>query len=290
MRIPKLQEEQLNQTIQRIVEIINPLFIFCFGSRTTQMQDWGSFVDKGGYRYRVHPTYDLLIITPDEDTRHDYEIVQLAEQQGAYPLSLNCIAHRINYVNEAIKSNSDFYCSVIMKGRTFYNAGRETLLPCAEVTVTGKSLEWSKYFNQAQHFLSLASQACSCSWNNIAVFLLHQVVENACNAMIRFFTGYHSSTHNLNKLLALTETFSGAPISIFPGFTKEEDELLNLLNRSYSEARYKENFTIPSEKVVILLDRVKLFLEVAEKLHKKGIDFVQDSMVLSYGDEDPATN
>ena len=274
--MPKLQEEQLAQITNKIVEIVNPEFIICYGCRITEMKDWGSFIDRGGYRLRIHPTYDLLIVVSADDKRHDYEIVQLVEQQSIYPVSIHCIAHKINYVNDAIKANSIFYYSVTRKGKVLYNSDREVLLPCPDIQMNSRSSEWNRLFKQANHFLSLASHSFSCSWHNQAAFLLHQAVENACNAMIRFFTGYHSTTHNLVRLIAITETFSFAPASVFPGVTKEETELLNLLNKAYSDARYKDDYDIPVDKVGVLLERVKLFLGTADNLHKKGIDFIDD--------------
>src|SRR5581483_3908369 len=111
--------------------------------------------------------------------------------------------------------------------------------------------------------------AFSSEYYQETLFLLHQAMEQACVALVRFFTGYEPNTHNLPRLLTMTEAFSHAPRSIFPGTTKEEVSLLALLNRAYYDSRYKETFTPALDKVEILRERVKAFLAVADTLHNK---------------------
>ena len=96
-------------------------------------------------------------------------------------------------------------------------------------------------------------------------------------ALLRVYTGYRSTTHNLTRLLALIENFSFVPSTIFPCITEEETALFNTLNRAYSDARYKEDYSISTEIANLLKKRVHQLLVVAENLYSKKITNFQNN-------------
>jgi HEPN domain-containing protein len=276
--LSKLQQDHLRQLIQKIGEAVKPEKIICYGSRVTIMQDWGCFLEDNGYYESIHPTFDLLIITRHDETRTDYEIIELVEVLCKPPVSVTCIAHKLPSVNEALEGGNPFFCRVHDKGILVYDNSASQLNRPAEsfsgFLTKGKAEGyWNRWHGLAQHFLSLAAQCVSSGWSNEAVFLLHQAVEHTCIALIRVFTGYRSNTHNLSRLLALTENFSMVPVTIFPRITKEETALFNLLLRGYSEPRYKDVYELTNETVTILLTRVKELQSIAESLYADRIEF-----------------
>lgn len=84
--------------------------------------------------------------------------------------------------------------------------------------------------------------------------------------MIRVFTGLHTSTHNLSKLLQYTRLFSMEPSAIFPRNTPEEIRLYNLLFKGYSDARYRQSYRINENELHILIDRIRQLLQIAQRL------------------------
>ena len=101
-------------------------------------------------------------------------------------------------------------------------------------------------------------------------------------ALLRVYTGYRSTTHNLFRLLALIENFSFVPSSVFPCITAEEIALLNQLNKAYSDARYKENYTVPTETAILLKKRVQELLLLAKKLYDKKITALQNNRITTF--------
>jgi len=99
--LAKPQQEQLAQLILSIVQSVEPEKIICYGSRVTIMQDWGCFLDQVGYKETIHPTFDLLIITKENEKRFDHEIVQIAEQQCRPPASVTCIVRCISFAGQS---------------------------------------------------------------------------------------------------------------------------------------------------------------------------------------------
>lgn len=50
--------------------------------------------------------------------------------------------------------------------------------------------------------------------------------------------------------------------------TKEETELFNVLHRAYSDVRYKEEYKVSGDTVLILIERVKSMLDFAEEIYQ----------------------
>ena len=139
--------------------------------------------------------------------------------------------------------------------------------PAIEELKIRMKAHWNQYFTIAQRFYKTAEGCINDDWPEQALFNLHQSTQHSCMALLRVFIGYRSATHNLSRLLELIENFSEKPSTIFPCVTQEETELFNLLNKSYSDARYREKYKVPMEKAQILKRRVKAFMELSEKLY-----------------------
>lgn len=289
--LPYLPEglcKPLAQLVTGIVSTISPEKIICYGWRTTFMRDWGCFIETDGYRETVYPTYDFLVVTNADEKKADHEIIQLCEQQ-AEPLKLRvtCVIHKLASVNDAIEKGSRFFTTLHNKGALLYNSNRVPLadppgdLPIGEIKNRVEET-WKKGFDIANRFYHLGKQCLGNEWYELSVFMLHQSMQHGCMVLLKAIIGYRSNTHNLARLLALIDNFSMLPSSIFPLITKEETELLNLLRNAYSDARYKEDYTVPSEKAAVLSDRVKQLLSVAERLYEEKLTSLNPEPVISF--------
>jgi uncharacterized protein len=272
--LPKQQVAQLVQLIQRIVQVIYPVKIICYGYRSSTMDDWSCFYDGDTHNKRINPTYDFLIITNDEEKRAHYEIIEIAEQQ-AYPLGCDTtiIVQQLNAANQALENGSRFISTVYRKGVMLYSDnGLPLSMPSQELDIRAlKNViegNWQRRFGMSRRFLMTANYCFDNGWNEQTIFDLHQSVEHACVAIIRVYTGFRPTTHNLSRLLDLICNFSQELVTIFPRQTKEETDLFNILNRAYSEARYNEKYTVSTEMAKILLGRVTVLLDLAEKFYE----------------------
>lgn len=273
--LPKQQVAQLVQLIQKIVQAIYPVKIICYGYRTSIMDNWSCFFDGDTHNKRINPTYDFLIIISDEEKRAHYEIIEIAEQQ-AYPLGCDTtiVVQQLNVANKALESGSRFISTVYRKGVMLYNGNslplstppQELDLPVLRNLIEDN---WQRRFGMSRRFLKTANYCFDNCWNEQAIFDLHQSVEHACVAIIRVYTGFRPTTHNLSRLLDLICNFSQELVTIFPCQTKEETDLFNTLNRAYSEARYNEKYTVSTEVAKILLGRVTVLLDLAEKFYDR---------------------
>jgi HEPN domain-containing protein len=285
----KEQTLELSRLIQTIVPVLQPELIFCLGNRTTTLQDWSCFWEESADQQTAFPTtYDLLILINEGEKKSEHEVIQLAEQQAAaLDCDVTCMVQQFTAFKEGVEKGYRFDTTVYRKAVTVYSSGRQflpVLPPEPDIQKRKSKIEahWSQCFTPAQRFFKAATDCQRDNWPEQAAFNLHQSAQHACMAILRVYTGYRSTTHNLSRLLALIENCSFRPSAIFPCLTKEEKELFNLLNRAYSEARYKEGYVMPAEKVAILKERVQELLNVAEQLYQQKIQELDKQLALIF--------
>lgn len=278
----------LAQLAQKIAGAIHPEKILCYGYRNTPYNDWSCFTDYNDSKETIRATFDLLVITNSNNNLSDYEMLQKIDLLVE---PLNCevtaIVQSLESVNDLLAKNSRFLTTLYHKAVLVYNAGHNDIItPPAPLSPeeTKNKLEtvWNNCFQTAERFYKTACFCLDNGWNEKALFDLHQATQHTCMALLRVFTGHRSTTHNLSRLLSLIENFSFIPSSIFPCITEEETAILNLLNKAYSDARYKENYTVPAETAIILKKRVCQLLLVAEKLYNKKLMELQNSRTTTF--------
>lgn len=278
----------LTQLIQKIATTIHPEKILCYGYRTSIYQDWSCFKEDTGYQETTKATFDLLVVTGNDNNQVDHEILQKIDLLAT---SLDCeitaVVHSQDAVNELIAKNSRFLTTLYHNAVLVYNAGNGTLItplaaPSYEATKSKLETTWNKCFCTAERFYKTACFCLENGWNEKALFDLHQATQHTCMALLRVYTGYRSTTHNLSRLLALIENFTFVLSTIFPCSTEEETALFNLLNKAYSDARYKEDYSIPTDVANLIKKRVHQLLLVAEKLYKKKMMAMQNNQTTTF--------
>ena len=279
---------QLAELVQKIVKAVNPEKIICYGHRSTVYQDWSCFFDGTGQIDSIKSTYDFLIITNDNAKYTSPEVIQMIEQQAEkLDCDVTCVVHKIAPVNEALAKGSRFFSTLYHSGILVYDSNGLPLtvppaLPSAAALKDKIQDTWINAFTIAQRFFKSATNCLQDNWPEQTLFNLHQAVQHTCMALLRVFTGYRSNTHNLSVLMALIENFTFNLVVIFPGITKEETDLFNLLNKAYSDARYNESYKVPIEKAQLLTNRVQVLLNVAEQLYNIKIVSVENNQPITF--------
>ena len=273
----------LAQLVQKIAGTIHPEKVLCYGYRTSTYRDWSCFTEGSINQEGIKVTFDLLVITPNDNNQADHEILQQINQL-AEPLNceVTAVVQSMDGVNDLIAKGSRFLTTLYSKAVLVYNGGNydiivPTAAPSYEDTKNRIETTWGKCFQTAERFYKTACFCLDNGWNEKALFDLHQATQHTCMALLRVYTGYRSTTHNLSRLLALIENFSFVPSTIFPCITEEETALFNLLNKAYSDARYKESYSVPTETASLLKKRVAQLLLAAEQLYFKRMTEIQNS-------------
>jgi HEPN domain-containing protein len=260
------QREKIGRAIRIIVRAVQPEKIILFGTYSGS----GNAGIVTGSLPPALGAYDLLVVTRQGDGRSDYELQDLIENRCHDEVAVTALVHDIGYVNRRLSEGHCFFAIVVVEGILVYDA---RLTPLAGVCLP----DWDRVRRMAERdFKRWDDQACaffkSAQFNQdekqwkVALFLLHQAVEQCYQAILLAFMGYKPTTHNLDKLRRYTNRYSLELALVFPRDTVAEDELFRLLSSGYVDARYKEDFRVSENEVDELMTRVARLLEVAKRI------------------------
>ena len=260
------QHPELNSVIKKLTEKFDPIKIICFSKMESKVRSKGFFKD---FKEVSISHYHLLMIT--EDSARIEHAVQDFVNFHFTDGTITILVHGIGIVQELTGKHHPFFCSVLGKGQLLYS--KDGLFVASSIPQSDpkktyeKALEhYNCRYSTAKAFHSSAKNALEEENYNIALFLMHQAVEQACIAMISVHLFYKSNIHNIDRLLKLTLCFSDKPSLVFRRNTKEDLRLFGILQSCYSMARYEDNYKVEINDAYKLILLVDDFLKVGEGL------------------------
>jgi HEPN domain-containing protein len=242
--------------------------IICFGSRG-KLGNWSPFAHKDYKTLYTQQCYDLLLLTDDETRRDPGEMQDAVDSfLTTCPFTANVIIQKMKSANKALEEGRPFETHLYYKTLLLYDRGTYALSAPGRIRAyirdKDKATErWERKNILSWSFFKGARFYKEEGEGEMAVLSLNQSLLFILSAMLRFHTGYRSTYNDIGKLLSLTNNFTSFVRDIFPANTPEEKELLQLLVKGDSNARYKIDYTIPSGTVDLLLQRVELLRERA---------------------------
>jgi HEPN domain-containing protein len=263
--ITALQQQVLQASIDRLVESFNPEAIICYGARHVNHENWSSFKRLPESTTRSH--YHLLIITRSEETFKEQEVLDKISRLNGASLRLIPVVRSIKAVQDSILKGNRFFTTVCKNGTLLYGRTIPDVSSIKDETSPDIDLLWAHHSGLANQFLVGAEHYLSQGQPALSVFMLHQATEHACIAIIRACLGYRSTTHNLNRLLALTENISIEMSDLFPRRSETEKGLFKLLAHAYGDVRYRPSFSIPPEQAKALFENVRELISAAERTY-----------------------
>jgi HEPN domain-containing protein len=241
--------------------------IICFARKGIISNNFSVFADIPSF-IRLH--YFFLFVTKSTE-RVEHEI---QDYINAHYKSFNviAIAHSFETVRNAISQGNRFFIAGFIGGLEMYNDNKTTFeieFPKLNQTKILEKAEkrFHDHNKMATGFLNSASICIRIEeYYENGVFMLHQAVEQACISLIKVHMGYRIDLHNLTRLLHLCKCFSEKPAELFLAVDDESIRLFKILRESYGNARYAENFKITAEDAITILEKVDVFVSLAENL------------------------
>lgn len=261
----------LRDLVNKITNHYQTEHIICFGSVKESKSIKNCFTDDSE---QESEHFFLLMITT-EVTRIEHQVQDFVN--GVFDsASVTILVHGMDTVSHALRQGSRFFNTVCRDGLYLYSARMPDfsthfikLKPLTTFTKAEK--HYHHRYSMALGFLEAADNCFEKEYFNNTIFMLHQAVEQSCIAMIRVFLSYRSDIHKLSRLLKLCLCFSSEPRALFPTNTTEEQRLFRLLEKSYSDARYRDEYRILRTDAEIVLRQVRSLLELCEQLCTKRI-------------------
>ncbi len=187
------------------------------------------------------------------------------------------INESISKFNNALSEGRYFYVDILTQGIVLYDSGEYQL-------ATPRDLNFSEILNMAEEYYCGKLHKAKRHYEyfkldysdkeyTFSTYNLHQVVEHLLKAIPLVFILYGHKEHELNMLLEKCKTYTLELAKVFPRDTEEEKQLFELLERSYIEARYNDNFVVPKEIVDTIASKVALLFDIVEKVCTAQIDY-----------------
>lgn len=266
INLSSLQYKELEEIVTLLTGQYKTEYIICFGYLNDVKATSSCFIEDVSQN-NTH--YFLLMITT-EVTRIEHEVQDYVNKHFD-KVGITMIVHGLETVTNAINQGSRFFTTVCRDGMQLYTANGLRLnmeYPYLNPATTQAKAEKHYYhrYCMALGFMEAASECFEKEYYNNTIFMLHQAVEQACIAMIRVFMAYRSDIHNLSRLLNLCHCFSGEPAALFPRKTTEDQRLFQLLLKSYTDARYRDEYKVTSQDAGMLCTQVRALIELTEEL------------------------
>jgi len=277
----KNQHQCFSTFIKVLIEKFRPEQIYSFGKNYVLTEKSGCF---NASTVDQHEHHFLLMVT-ETVTRIEHEVQDFAN--AYYPFgTITILVHGKETITEAIKANNRFFMTVCTKGQLVYSQDGMAQPELINSFNPGQSaIKAQKHFDHrialAKGFLTCAKECLEEQQYGVAVFMLHQVVEQSCIALIRIHLAYRSDIHNLYRQLNLCNCFSSAPSELFLLGREENKRLFDILVKSYSGARYKDNFTVLGADAEQLFVSASTFVKLTETMCIKKIEMLAGE-VISY--------
>ena len=262
----QLQSKYLQDLIRLLIEKYQPLRIISFGRNSLIKQHSGCFIEevKDGYYHHF-----LLMVT-ESVTRIEHEVQDFANRHYEHG-TITILVHGKETISEAVAANSRFFCTVLNHGEQLYSNDGIVMMDYVGGYVPTHAV--TKAQNHLYHrmplaggFLTGAKECIGEEKYNVAVFMLHQVVEQCCIALISVHLAYRSDIHNLYRLLRLCNSFSSAPSALFLSGREEDERLFEILVKSYSAARYNDSFDVAQTDAEKLYIRISTFVKLVKMM------------------------
>ncbi len=222
--------------------------------------------------------HDFLALLPGNSPLTFKEYQNLVESNCVEFGSVMLWCSHLGEVNKLLKEGHIFYSAVCTADRMVYDNRRIPLPEKADIdvaTVIAKSKTvFNGLFVTAKSFLDGARYYITTEQLKTAAFMLHQATEHALRALLFSVTAYNSYNHNLDNLLRHCNYCAPELSKVFPRDTDKEKEIFHLLNSAYVHTRYKSNYEISIDDLMLLLDRVDhLQIEVQKFFEERLIAF-----------------
>jgi HEPN domain-containing protein len=134
-----------------------------------------------------------------------------------------------------------------------------------ELAKTNESMR-STGINKVEEFLAGADLFRIREQNKMAAFMLHQATEQALQTLFRITTGLYIHTHNPDKLLRYCFMLSYKLPAVFPRTNEKNERLFQLLQKAYIDTRYKDDYIIRTNDLLVITERVRNLLEILKNL------------------------
>jgi HEPN domain-containing protein len=222
-----------------------------------------------GCKPGTHNTAFLLVLTADSEEGGALSLGTMLEE-SCRPTDAFILVHYASAVVNAIIKGDHFFNRALICPALYISGNM--LLPNSDIikpntVVDQGEANWERWRKQAKEFLLGAEYYLSVEAYSAALFSLNQCAEDILIAIVRSVLGYKINSHNLLRLLRVTQFFTNDLTSVFQLDTEAGKRNFNILKDAYINVRYRDSYSPDRSSLDILYPVVTNLLTTAEQIH-----------------------
>lgn len=277
-------KDQCSSYQQRIVDIIvntaNPAIIYLLGTSYCDKRSESIFQHSNSTSQCI-TEYFILIILEDYANKEICEWQDKIEANCKELLPVTTIVLQKDTFTKWLNEGHPFATSVQQSAEVIYNV-KNYSFPDLHMVNHGTDTNNIKKnllegLTKAKEFLVGSELYQIRKQHGMAAFMLHQSVEQVLRNLLKAGTGFHISTHNIERLLRYAFWINRKIYEIFPLNNESEKRLFSLLQRAYIDSRYTENYTVSFYDLHTITEKVRMMLLIFEEWSKKVITLKESS-------------
>ncbi|PVE24133.1 nucleotidyltransferase [Microvirga sp. KLBC 81] len=220
--------------------------------------------------------YDLLVVVNGEEFADpDYwegAEDRLLRQNLINPMyhPIQFIVHSLGDVNDQLSRGRYFFMDIVREGIVLYEAEGHPFAEPKPLSPEAAHEEAKGYFDywftSAGEFFDDFSSNLGKGRFNKAAFELHQATERLYHCTLLVLTLYTPKLHNIEKLRDMSEKLDARLIEAWPRNTRRARRFFQKLKRAYVDARYSKHYTITTEELVWLGERVAVLRDIVRAI------------------------
>ena len=271
------QQEKL---VSLILELIQPDRIYLLGASLYRRRSESIFCTTAPTSQHYSDYYFLILIGSTHN-RPLSEWQDKIEQHCGSLMPVTVIVLETSTFNEWLSSGHQFARTVMQVSTPVFEADNIQISSTGDFDPETENIALEKQYREgldkAREFLAGAELFRVRKQNKLAAFMLHQSAEQALRTLLKIGTGFHSCTHNIDRLIRYASMVSYQLPDVFPRKTENEKRLFSLLQKAYIDSRYKEDYIIQFQDLILLTERVNQILDLikdSRQIVKKGQNIV----------------
>ncbi len=216
-----------------------------------------------------HDSAFLLVLTADHEKREALSLGTMLEE-SCRPEKVTILVHYASVVLNAVNTGDHFF-SRALSCPALYVSG-DLLLPNTNImrphlNIDLSEANWERWLKQGKEFLLGAEYYLSVQAYATALFSLHQSSQCILIAIVKAVLGYKINSHNLMRLLRVTQFFTNDLTEVFKLETQDGKRNFNILKEAYISVRYRDNYQPDGATVEALYPVVSKLLSTAEQVY-----------------------
>lgn len=246
--------------------------IYLLGGKHNCCQRESIFCDKTPAFQHISD-YFLLVLLNSLEGKEQYEWQDKIEQHCSECLPITVIVMQTSIFDEWLQAGHRFARTVVHSAIPLYKADNLSFSPAPEADTIAEQKFIAKYYREGlakgREFLAGSELFRIRNQYRLSAFMLHQAAEHCLHGLIKAGTGFHAYTHNLDRLIRYGSLVCYQLPDILPRKTEQDKKLFSLLQKAYGDARYKEDYSIDLNSLLLLIDKVSCLLDVTTGLSKQ---------------------